>query len=92
VVGIMLQHVRIFQAALLYVTSDKLTMYVLHSVLHSTKLSAALFSTQEQGFCHFHYFRTGIHVLTETYKYLNSAIMHCVGGGERVTVNVEFTQ
>jgi len=88
----MLQHVRVFQAALLYVTSDKLTMYVLHSVLRSTKLSAALFSTQEQGFCHCPYFKTGIHVLTETYKYLNSAKMHCVGGDDGVKVKVAFTR
>jgi hypothetical protein len=61
--------------------------YILYSVLQSS----IFFFTQEQGFCHFPYFKTGIHVLTETYKYLNSAIMHCVGGGDGVKVKVEFT-
>jgi hypothetical protein len=89
----MLQHVRVFQADLLYFTSDKLTMYFLHYVLHSTEVSAPLVFTQEQGFCHFPYFKTGIHVLTETYKYLKSTIMHCMGWGDgvKVKVKVEFT-
>jgi len=87
----MLQDVRIVQADLLYDTSDKLTMYFLHSVLCSTKLSAPLFFTQEQAFCHFPYSKTGIHVLTETYKYLRSAIMHFMGWCDRVNVKVEFT-
>jgi len=83
----MLQHVIVFQAALQYVTSDKLTMYFLHSVLCSTKLSAPLFSPRSKDFV----LPTGIHVLTETCKYLKSAIMHCMGGGDRVKVKAEFT-
>ena len=87
----MLQHIRVFQADLLYVTSDKLIMYFLHYVLRSTKLSASFFFTQEQGFCRFPYFKTDIHVLTETHKYLKSAIMHCMGWGDGVKIKVEFT-